>query len=178
MLRLRPYKNCDANYIVSWCNSKEIFSLWGGERFGQFPISPEIINDKYFNHNGDCIEEDNFYPLTAVDDDGPVGHFIIRYINGDNHILRFGWVIVDDKKRGQKIGRNMLKLGLKYAFDILDAERVTIGVFENNLSALHCYLSCGFHKSAILEDSVCECNGEETGVLELEILKDEFIFES
>ena len=178
MLRLRPYKNCDANYIVSWCNSKEIFSFWGGERFGQFPISPEIINDKYFNHNGDCIEEDNFYPLTAVDDDGPVGHFIIRYINGDNHILRFGWVIVDDKKRGQKIGRNMLKLGLKYAFDILDAERVTIGVFENNLSALHCYLSCGFHKSAILEDSVCECNGEETGVLELEILNDEFIFGS
>lgn len=178
MLRLRPYKNCDANYIVSWCNSKEIFSFWGGERFGQFPISPEIINDKYFNHNGDCIEEDNFYPLTAVDDDGPVGHFIIRYINRDNRILRFGWVIVDDKKRGQKIGRNMLKLGLKYAFDILDAERVTIGVFENNLSALHCYLSCGFHKSAILEDFVCECNGEETGVLELEILKDEFIFES
>ena len=83
MLRLRPYKNCDANYIVSWCNSKEIFSFWGGERFGQFPISPEIINDKYINHNGDCIEEDNFYPLTAVDDDGPVGHFIIRYINGD-----------------------------------------------------------------------------------------------
>ena len=80
MLRLRPYKKSDAEYIISWLNNEEIFSLWGGERFGQFPITPEIINDKYFNNNGDCEEKDNFYPLTAVDDDGPVGHFIIRYI--------------------------------------------------------------------------------------------------
>ena len=176
MLRLRPYKKSDAEYIISWLNNEEIFSLWGGERFGQFPITPDIINDKYFNNNGDCEEEDNFYPLIAVDDDGPVGHFIIRYINGNNRILRFGWVIIDKNIRGQKIGQKMLKLGLKYSFEILKAERVTIGVFENNLPALHCYLSCGFHKSEILEDSLCECNGEKIKVLELEILKDEYIF--
>ena len=176
MLRLRPYKKSDAEYIISWLNNEEIFSLWGGERFGQFPITPDIINDKYFNNNGDCEEEDNFYPLTAVDDNGPVGHFIIRYINGNNRILRFGWVIIDKNIRGQKIGQKMLKLGLIYSFEILNAERVTIGVFENNLPALYCYLSCGFHKSEILEDSLCDCNGEKIKVLELEILKDEYIF--
>lgn len=176
MLRLRPYKKSDAEYIISWLNNEEIFSLWGGERFGQFPISPDIINDKYFNNNGDCEEEDNFYPLTAVDDNGPVGHFIIRYINGNNRILRFGWVIIDKNIRGQKIGQKMLKLGLIYSFEILNAERVTIGVFENNLPALYCYLSCGFHKSEILEDSLCDCNGERIKVLELEILKDEYKF--
>ena len=176
MLRLRPYKKSDADYIISWLNNEEIFSLWGGERFGQFPITPDIINDKYFNNNGDCEETDNFYPLTAVDDNGPVGHFIIRYINGNNRILRFGWVIIDNNRRGQKIGQKMLKLGLKYSFEILKADRVTIGVFENNLPALHCYLSCGFHKSEILEDSFCDCNGEKIKVLELEILKDEYKF--
>ena len=176
MLRLRPYKKSDAEYIISWLNNEEIFSLWGGERFGQFPITPDIINDKYFNNNGDCEEADNFYPLTAVDDNGPVGHFIIRYINGNNRILRFGWVIIDKNIRGQKIGQKMLKLGLIYSFEILNAERVTIGVFENNLPALYCYLSCGFHKSEILEDSLCDCNKEMIKVLELEILKDEYIF--
>jgi len=176
MLRLRPYKKSDAEYIISWLNTEEIFSLWGGERFGQFPISLEIINNKYFNNNGDCEEADNFYPLTFADDDGPVGHFIIRYINGNNRILRFGWVIIDNNRRGQKIGQKMLKLGLKYSFEILNAERVTIGVFENNLPALNCYLSCGFHKSEILKDSFCDCNGEKIKVLELEILKDEYKF--
>lgn len=174
MLGLRPYKKSDASYIISWLNSEEIFSLWGGERFGRYPIDSEIINDKYFNNNGDCAEEDNFYPLIAFDENGPVGHFIIRYINGDKHMLRFGWVIVDDKRRGQKIGQEMLTTGLNYAFNILKGDKVTIGVFENNIPALNCYLSCGFHKSEDLQDSVCKFNGEDIKVIELEILKSEF----
>ena len=176
MLRLRPYKKSDADYIISWINNEDTFSLWGGERFCQFPISSDIINDKYFNNNGDCVEEDNFYPLTAFDENGPVGHFIIRYINGDKRILRFGWVIVDDKRRGQKLGKEMLTLGLNYAFNILKGDKVTIGVFENNLPALNCYLSCGFHKSEEIKESCCKFKGEDNKVLELEILKDEFEF--
>ena len=176
MLRLRPYKKSDADNIISWLNNEDIFSLWGGERFGQFPITSDIINDKYFNNNGDCVEDDNFYPLTAVDDNGPVGHFIIRYINGDKSILRFGWVIVDDKRRGQKIGKEMLSLGLNYAFNILKGDKVTIGVFENNLPALNCYLSCGFHKTEVDKDSYCTFKGEDTKVLEMEILKSEINF--
>lgn len=38
----------------------------------------------------------------------------------------------------------MLQLGLKYAFDILGADKVTIGVFENNESAHKCYQKVGF----------------------------------
>ena len=91
MLRLRPYKKSDADYIISWLNNEDIFSLWGGERFGQFPITSDIINEKYFNNNGDCVEDDNFYPLTAVDDNGPVGHFIIRYPKYKEAITGYGY---------------------------------------------------------------------------------------
>ena len=49
--------------------------------------------------------------------------------------LRFGFVIVDSKKRGQGYGKNMLKLGLKYAKEIFGANKVSLGVFENNESA-------------------------------------------
>lgn len=174
MIRLRPYKQCDAKYIVSWCKDKEIFELWGGERFGSFPISEDIMNDKYFNHNGDCVEQDNFYPVTAFDEQGIEGHFIMRFLHGDNRILRFGWVIVNNEKRGQKCGQKMLRLGLKYAFEILQVDKVTIGVFENNIPAYRCYLATGFHKSAEIEDSFEEVHGEQWKVVELEIAKEEF----
>ena len=72
MLRLRPYKSCDADLIAEWIKDKKIFQNWGGERFG--------------------------------------------------------WVIVDDTLRGKGYGKEMLLLGLKYAFDIFKVERVTIGV--------------------------------------------------
>ena len=96
-MRLRPYKSCDAKKIISWIKDEEVFLKWGGDHFGSYPINAEIIDNKYLNENGDCKEEDNFYPWIAfTDEDGVVGHFIMRYINGDNKVLRFGWVIVDD----------------------------------------------------------------------------------
>ena len=86
---------------------------WGGERFGEFPISAQIIDEKYSLNNGDCAEEDNFYPWTAFDDENRVvGHFIMRYLNGDNRLLRFGWVIVDDSRRGKGYGTEMLQKGM------------------------------------------------------------------
>ena len=174
MLRLRPYKPCDADAVVSWCRDEYTFNIWGGKRFGDYPISGDIMNEKYFDNNGDCQEEDNFYPVTAFDETGIVGHFILRYLGGDNKILRFGWVIVDDSRRGQKIGQKMLTLGLKYAFEIMQADKVTIGVFENNTPAYKCYLSVGFRKSEDLQDSCVIINGEECKVVELEITKEEF----
>lgn len=50
--------------------------------------------------------------------------------------LRLGFVIVDDTKRGKGYGKEMLSLAVKYAFEIFKAEKLTIGVFANNPSAL------------------------------------------
>ena len=57
-MRLRPYKSCDAKKIISWIKDEEVFLKWGGDHFGEYPISEEIINSKYLNDNGDCKEED------------------------------------------------------------------------------------------------------------------------
>ena len=43
--------------------------------------------------------------------------------------LRFGFVIVNDTKRGMGYGKEMLKLAIKYDFDILKVEKITLGVF-------------------------------------------------
>ena len=33
MLRLRPYKNCDAEKIIEWIKDKDVFVKWGGDHF-------------------------------------------------------------------------------------------------------------------------------------------------
>ena len=63
----------------------------------------------------------------------------MRYIHGNNKVLRFGWVIVDDSIRGKGYGTSMLRTGLYYAFNILGVHTVTIGVFEHNDIAHSCY---------------------------------------
>ena len=100
MLYLRPYKKDDARTIISWCEDESVFRKWTADRYDSYPITESDMNYKYFDCNGDCAENDNFYPMTACDESRIVGHFILRYIGGHRDILRIGFVIIDDKKRG------------------------------------------------------------------------------
>ena len=168
MLRLRPYKSCDAGIIAEWVREKDVFLRWGGERFGSFPVTADIIDQKYRQQNGDCGEADNFYPWTAFDEEnGIVGHMIMRYTGGNSRILRFGWVIVADTVRGKGYGTQMLRAGLKYAFEIFGADVVTIGVFENNDSAHRCYLKAGFTDREIVRK-------EPWNIIEMEMKKEDY----
>lgn len=175
MLRLRPYKPQDAQTITTWCQDRKVFDVWGGCHFGEYPLTPEGMNRKYLEENGGCAEADNFYPMTAFDETGVVGHFIMRYLNGDHNLLRFGWVIVDAEKRGKKYGQQMLTMGFQYAFEFLKVEKITIGVYANNPSAMACYTKLGFHEAEGAPESFGDVLGEQIKIIELEITKEDYL---
>lgn len=153
-LILRPYKPKDAEAIVSWIKDERALRKWSSDRYGAYPITAEDINYKYLECNGDCEEPDNFYPMTAVDANGPVGHLILRYINKEKTVIRLGFIIVDDSKRGMGYGKRMIQMAMRYAFDMLKAEKITLGVFANNPSAYYCYKAAGFNEISMKEDIV------------------------
>lgn len=167
-MRLRPYKPCDAKTIAGWIRDEEALYKWSADRYGKYPITADDINHKYMDCNGDCEEEDNFYPLTAEVDGKVTGHLMLRYTNGDRSSLRVGFVIVDDTLRGRGFGKEMLKMAEHYAFKILKAKRLTLGVFENNPSAYHCYKAAGF-KEYNTPDLIFEINGEKWKCIEMEM---------
>lgn len=53
-------------------------------------------------------------------------------------------MILDPGKRGKGYGKAMIQQGLKFVFQIYGAGKASLGVFENNLSAYHCYKAAGF----------------------------------
>ena len=125
------------------------------------------MNEKYFDHNGDCPEPDNFYPMTAWDDTGLLGHMILRFTAPET--IRFGFVIVDDSRRGEGIGRQMLGMAVKYAAEFLGAKKLTIGVLENNPGALRCYLGAGFREAEQAEPVYYDLLGQRIRCIELEM---------
>lgn len=171
-LKLRPYKPSDAEAIVSWIKDERALRKWSSDRYGAYPITAEDINYKYLNCNGDCEEPDNFYPLTLVDESGPVGHLILRYTNKEKSVIRFGFVIVDDSKRGKGYGKKMLQMAIRYAFDMLKAEKITLGVFENNPSAYFCYKAAGFREIPMEKELIFEILGEQWKCIELEVKRE------
>ena len=167
-MRLRPYKPSDAQTILSWGRDEETFRRWVTDRYPCYPITPEQMNEKYFIHNGDCREPDNFYPMTAYDERGLLGHLILRFTDEQKETLRFGFVIVDDSRRGAGIGKQMLRMALRYAFDFLKVKKVTIGVLENNPGALRCYLNVGFREVQPPEPVYYDLLGQHIRCIELE----------
>ena len=169
MLRLRHYKREDAATILSWIRDEDAFRKWSADRYDHYPITPEDMNDKYLSCNGDCPEPDNFYPMTAWDERGIAGHLILRYTDPEKRIIRLGFVIVDVSRRRTGCGREMFALALRYAFEFLKAEKVTLGVLEDNPVAYKFYRNVGFRDVTPPEPEYYQLMGKRIQCLELEM---------
>lgn len=168
MLRLRPYKACDAEEITKWIKNEYSFRQWSADRYDKYPITPDDMNIYYDRdrNNG------RIWGLTAFDDTGIVGHLTMRFPTDDSFDeVRLGFVIVDDKKRGKGYGKEMLSLAIRYAFDLVKVNKISLGVFENNLSAINCYKACGFKAVTRDKTESYRCMGEVWNCIEMEIVR-------
>ena len=143
MLRIRPYRAADAAQVASWVRSEEAMHKWSADCYDHFPISGEDINAMYASCDAD------FFFLTAFDESGVAGHLAMRFMNPEKSEVRLCFVIVDSARRGSGCGKEMVQLAVRFAFDIVKAQRVSLAVFENNEPAYHCYRAAGFR---VLED--------------------------
>jgi len=158
MLRLRPYKKEDADTIISWSKDEKAFYQWSAGVMGEYPLTPEKFRFV-----------DSLMAFTAFDENGIVGFFTLRNPGEVADELRIGFVIVDPIQRGIGKGKEMLKLGLRYAFDVYGAKKVSLGVFENNESAYHCYKAAGFKDVILDETETYKVMGEEWKCVEMAI---------
>ena len=150
MIRLRPYKKEDADTIISWSQDERAFYQWSAGVMGDYPITQEEFGFV-----------DSLMAFTAFDEDKTVGFFTLRNPGGNIDELRIGFVILNPELRGHGKGKEMLKLALKYAFEIYGAKRVSLGVFENNEPAYYCYKAAGFEDVAVDEIETYRVFNEE-----------------
>ena len=163
MLRLRPYRKSDAECVAHWISDEVSFRKWSANRYERYPLLPEDIRTHY-----EAMEDsDAFFAMTAFDESGGVGHLTMRFPGADRDVVRFGFVIVDNEKRGMGYGREMLRLAIEYAFRILRVRRITLGVFENNPTAYRCYRSVGFREIPDRQEAY-RILGEDWTCLEME----------
>ena len=155
MIRIRPYRESDEETILSWCKDEKTFYLWTAGVLGEYPITAEK-----FHKTAESMR------FTALDEKDVAGFFTIRNPKDTLEELRFGFVIVDPKKRDKGFGKSMLALGLDFAFDIYKTQKVTLYVFEDNAPARACYASIGFIETGATETYLI--NGEERVCLEME----------
>ena len=165
-LILRPYQPSDAAVITSWLKREYLMRQWCADRYERYPVTPEDMNAYHERY----IDGQRSRALTMTDGDDIVGYITLRIPADDSTEQRLGFVIVDDSKRGCGLGKALVSMAVKYAFETLEATKVSLGVFENNPSAIHCYESAGFRRVSLPETESYECLGETWNCIEMELL--------
>ena len=129
-MKLRKYEKEDSKIICSWVKDSKTLFQWSADRIGKFPLQGDELNENYRERN-----PETFTPMTAVDDNNnPVGHLFIL----------IPVVIVSPEVRGKGNGKKMIELAIDYSKKHFNADKITLGVFENNPNARLCYEALGF----------------------------------
>lgn len=147
VIKLESFKKSDFKQLINWINSEEFLIQWSGNAF-TFPLDEQQL-EKY-------IESANTLAFKVVDEvtSDVIGHISLGQIDNINKSARIGKVLVGNTKmRGRSIGKHMMKAVLHIAFDELKLHRVTLGVYDFNISAISCYEKIGFVKEGLLRES-------------------------
>lgn len=138
MLELKKYQKSDAPFLLSWLQNERTFRYWCTDTYSDFPPTAQEINAFYTSWGEDI------HVFTAMAEEEPIGHITMRRMDKTKAEWRLGFILVDEKKRGKGYGKEMLSLAIRYAFEKLNADAITIGVFEENTAAKALYEKLGF----------------------------------
>ncbi|WP_010530187.1 GNAT family N-acetyltransferase [Lentibacillus jeotgali] len=173
MVELKYFERSDFRQLINWIDSSEFLLQWGGPGFN-YPLDESQL-EKYIEKANDVNSDTLVYKVINKETSNVVGHISLSKIDKENKSARVGKVLVGDKNvRGQGIGQLMMTEILKIAFNELNLHRVSLGVFDFNVSAIGCYEKAGFKKEGLLRDS--RKNGDDYWSLwEMSILENEFM---
>lgn len=155
-MRLRPYcSKSDYDYLEKWVDNERIHTLWCAGRI-PWPLTREDL-EAFLEKNA---EEWGGFAYVATEDNGkPIGFFLYSTNVKDNSGF-LAFIVLDQELRGKGYGVQMIKLALKYAFDITGVESVQLNVFQDNTAAMRCYEKAGLRVRRV-EENACQYKDEQ-----------------
>ena len=127
-MRIRPYQNKDFDIISQWITDERSHALWCANLM-PYPLeknSFDALLQEAEERFGDS-------PFVATTNDGQVVGFFCFSVNLHTNEGMLKFVVIDNTMRNKGYGCEMLKLAIKYAFEIAKADAVHLNVFRKIL---------------------------------------------
>lgn len=148
-MRIRPYiPNKDYEYVSKWIDNERTHAFWCANLL-PYPMTQESLQSLLEKNSIDWADS----AYVATERDGKAIGFFCYSVNPEDNIGFLKFIIVDKARRGKGYGKEMLKLALRYAFEITGAKAVQLNVFRENAPARQCYEKVGFVQRKIDEDA-------------------------
>ena len=139
-MRIRPYIECrDYDEIKNWITEERAHAMWCANLI-KFPMEKE----NFAKVMQDAAERYGDSPYVATSDEGELIGFFCYSVNLDTNEGMLKFVMNNPQYRGKGYGKEMIRLAVKYAFEITNVQAVQLNVFPENERAKKCYESVGF----------------------------------
>lgn len=173
MLTLKYFEPSDFEQLISWSGDEAFLLQWAGLQF-KYPLTKEQLEAYLEDANDMDTSSKLIYKVIDSASNKSIGHISIGAIDREHRSGRIGKVLLGDSaSRGKGYGEQMLLAILKVGFEDLKLQRITLGVFDYNISALNCYKSVGFMEDKFIPNYT-RIKGKSLNLVEMRIVEDEW----
>lgn len=148
MISILPLQESDYNNILMWNQGKDADFLmqWSGQYY-KYPITEEQILNRLNNTNPKLSI--NIFKIILEETSEIIGTIEFLIPNENPSIAFLGRFLLDEKYRGHGYGKTALSMLSNKIFADTTAEKIKLGVFLYNKSAIACYEKVGYKIDAI-----------------------------
>ncbi len=171
MIRLEYFTRKDFEELIRWIDTEELMMNWAGGLFN-FPLTSESLEWYISNVNQPGAEAYVFKVVEEVSGKS-VGHISLGSLSQKNRSGRITRVYIVPEARGRGICNIMVRKAAEFGFRELGLHRISLGVYNNNKDAIHCYTKAGFSIEGIMRDNTF-FNGKWYSLVEMSMLEHEF----
>ena len=139
-MEMKMYSRQDGDVIVSWIENEDEYQLWCSNTFGQYPISGDILDRYYYEHN--------LYPFVFIHNGERIGQICVTFLNPER--VRLSYVLVSKSKRNQGFGKEMMIMMMNY-LSSLSVKQITLAVYQENKVAYSLYSHLGFESIGMVQ---------------------------
>ncbi len=173
MVRLEYFDKSDFNQLIEWIEDEHLLTNWAGSLF-RFPLNERSL-DWYIENANDIENADVLiYKVIHIESAKIVGHISLGSINRSEGSARITRILVGNtSERGKGICQDMVKAILQIGFEGLKLHRISLGVYDFNISAIKCYEKAGFIREGLMRD-VKKMQNNYWSMVEMIILENEW----
>jgi RimJ/RimL family protein N-acetyltransferase len=157
----------DSESNAAWQLDSEFLRLM--DSIVAFPFTAKQIKDWYEKVYSDRYE----FAIRKLDSQEPIGFVELGGINWSSRNAWVGIGIGARENWGQGIGTETMQLILKFGFEELNLRRISLGVLEYNLRAIHSYEKLGFKVEGRQREIVFR-DGKRSDMIVMGIFRDQW----
>lgn len=175
LIELQPFNEGDFSPLITEIPDSRFLLQWAGPKY-TYPLDATQLSDTLANTIG---AKPSYQVFKGIRPDKlkTVGHIQLMDIDYNSASCILGRVLIFQKYRGNGLGKEMVQMAVKFAFENMCLSEVTLGVFDFNTPAIDTYKSIGFAQFQF-NKGARQFQTESWNVIKMKLCKNSWLYGS